>query len=157
MAEQSHPTETGIKTFPPLVFALAVGASFGADRLFPFKLLPDNLQLVPGGVLIAVSLALAGYAALQFYRHKTTIHVGHAASTLMTSGPYRFSRNPVYLAMVGVSLGIGIVADIFWIVPFVALAVVYLQRHVIDLEEAFLEAKFGDDYRDYVARVRRWL
>ncbi len=157
MADPAQHDGTGITTFPPLVFALTVGAAFGADRLVPFKVVPDDIQLWLGLVVIGIFICLAVWAAVQFYVHRTTIHVSHAASHLMTSGPYRVSRNPVYLAMLGTSLGIGIAADLIWMVPFLALAVLYMQRHVIDLEEAFLEAKFGDEYRAFKAQVRRWI
>lgn len=156
MDSEVEPSGTGIRVFPPLVFALAVGAAFGAHRLIPLSAISDGMQLWVGSILIIAGLVLAGAAVLQFRAHKTTIHVGHSASALMTSGPFKFSRNPVYVALMAISLGICVAFDRMWIIPFLALAILYLQRHVIDLEEAFLEAKFGDDYRTYKSKVRRW-
>lgn len=148
---------TGIKTFPPLVFFIALLAAFGLSWLVPVELMPDSAQRWIGVALAAGGFGLALIAAWSFYRHRTTIHVGHAASTLMTSGPYAFSRNPIYLAMIIVSLGIGVFFDVIWVLPMLVLAVWYLRRNVIDLEEIFLEAKFGDDYIAYKQRVRRWM
>ena len=111
---------------------------------------------------VGVALALAGLAvAVWGFRTlkaaKTTIDVHKVSSTLVVGGPYGRSRNPLYVALIllylGISLGFGLLWPLLTLVP----AIVLVQILVVQREEARLEAWFGQDYMDYKARVRRWI
>jgi protein-S-isoprenylcysteine O-methyltransferase Ste14 len=82
---------------------------------------------------------------------------GEPATALVTAGPYRFTRNPVYIGFVLVYFGLSIVLTSVWVLLLLAPVLVILQRGVVKPEEAYLERKFGDAYRAYEARVPRWL
>ena len=94
---------------------------------------------------------------LAFWRARTTILPFQEASRFVAVGPYRFTRNPMYVGLAAVSLGVALILRALWAAPFVLGACLFLDRFVIRAEEVHLEARFGDDYRAYQRRVRRWL
>jgi len=113
--------------------------------------------LWPGRALIGLGVALAVWSALAFRRARTTIVPGEEPSALVESGPYRVSRNPIYVAdlliLAGFALAEGTPPGLLLVVPF---AWVLHHRFVLK-EEAILAAHLGRPYRDYCARVRRWI
>ena len=147
----------GIRVIPPLLYLAALAIAFLADWLWPVAILPPALQYGVGGVLVAASVGLALWAAGLFRRAGTPFDVRRAASALVTCGPYRLSRNPGYVALIGLCLGIAIMADNLWVLPAIAVATWWLDRFVVRLEERHLESRFGDAYRSYRGQVRRWL
>ena len=92
-----------------------------------------------------------------FARHRTTVNPYSGASTLCTRGPFRFSRNPIYLGDWFLLAGVSLLLGTFWPLLFAPLIWIMIRFGVIRHEEVHLEAKFGDAYRDYKARVRRWI
>jgi protein-S-isoprenylcysteine O-methyltransferase Ste14 len=111
------------------------------------------LGLVPfiGGLAFGIA------AARLFAKHKTTIKPGDISTHLLTAGPYRISRNPIYVGMVlvlfGVAMMLGSVTPWLLVPAFIWL----IHRNVIPVEEAMMAASFGEEYREYCAYVRRWL
>jgi len=111
------------------------------------------LGLIPmsAGILLAV------WARLLFKKHQTTIKPGQVSNRLVTEGPFRFTRNPIYLGMVLVLAGAAILFGSLspWLMLPIFIAVI--SRTVIPVEESMLREKFGAEYQQYQARVRRWL
>ena len=103
-----------------------------------------------------ISLGFWIPAVLTLYRAGTAIEPGHATTTIVTHGPYRFSRNPLYLFFLASYIGIAISVNTAWPLFFIPVIVVLISR-VISQEERYLEGKFGQEYLDYKAKVRRWL
>jgi protein-S-isoprenylcysteine O-methyltransferase Ste14 len=147
----------GIRVIPPLLYLAALAIAFLVDWLWPVAVLAAGLQYAVGGVLIAASLALVLWSVGLFRRAGTPFDVRRPATALVTDGPYRLSRNPGYLSLTGLSLGIAFAADNVWVLPAVGVAAWCLDRFVIRLEERHLNARFGEAYRSYCAQVRRWL
>ena len=108
-------------------------------------------------MLIASALALAIAAIVCFRRAGTNVKTYLPATALVAAGPYRFSRNPIYVAMILLVLGIGVMVDSVAIAALAVPFAVVLRYGVIAREERYLEAKFADSYRAYRARVRRWI
>lgn len=110
-----------------------------------------------GGALILLGLGVAVIAARSFDKAGTTIRPFDTSSALVTYGPFRFSRNPMYTSLVGILVGTGLAlgdALPFVVVPvFVSILYMRFIRH----EEAMMEQAFGEEYRGYKKRVRRWL
>lgn len=92
-----------------------------------------------------------------FWKYKTTIKPGEASSRLLTTGPFHFSRNPIYLAMVLVLIGLAAVLG--GLTPWLVVPVFgwLIARNVIPVEEALLHETFGAEYEQYKARTRRWI
>ena len=112
---------------------------------------------VVGMVLVALGMALAAWGMLVFVRARTAIYPNRPASRVVRHGPYRFTRNPMYVGMTAAYAGVALALNLGW--PFVLLPLVLfaLVRLVIRREERYLAQAFGADYDAYRARVRRWL
>jgi len=143
--------------YPPVFFLIALLTMVGVHFLFPWRDLGLGILRVVGLIPIAAGVALAIWGSSLFTRAGTTIKPFETSSSLVISGPFRYSRNPMYLGMVLVLAGVGVLlgsAAPFAVVPLFALLI---DRRFIRREEADLEAVFGEGYRNYRARVRRWL
>lgn len=151
---QDHP---GVITHPPFLYAGALVAGAALDWLVPLPMLAAGGGQVPGIVLIALGVALGGWCAVLFVRAGTNVPTHKPSTTVVTGGPYRLSRNPIYVALTAISAGIALWANSAWMLGLILPTLVIMRIGVIDREERYLEAKFGDDYRSYKARVRRWL
>lgn len=145
---------------PPPMFVAMFLAGTLLGRWLPAALVPGELAgLARGlgiGALVAAGLLIVS-APLLFLVHRTTIIPHAEARTLVTGGPFRFTRNPMYLALVTAYLGVALVLDVLWPVVLLALPIWVLATRVIPFEERRMEAAFGDAYRAYRRRVRRWL
>jgi len=144
----------------PWVFMLTFVAGLGLQRLLPFAIHSANLLLfsrIAGFGLTAGGVLLAFSCLGLFRAARTTTIPFETASRLVTRGPYRFSRNPMYVSLVLTYLGVAGMQAQIWPLLLLPLTVAYLQRTVIPFEEARLREVFGDDYEQYCARVRRWL
>ena len=142
---------------PPLIAAAAMLIGAGLRFLWSGRLWLWSHAWVPMDACFAVALILAGPAARQIWRVRSTILPHRATTALVTSGSFRFTRNPMYLAMglllAGVAFALNSLAMLLVIVPWA----VVMRHGVIAREERYLEGKFGEDYRAYCRRVRRWL
>lgn len=150
-----------IIALPPLVFAAALLVGITASALIPSPFIPGghNPALrIPSGVLfIALGGLLARWAHKNFLRHGTNALPWRPTNALVSSGPYRFTRNPMYLAMAIASFGVAIAAGSFYALLMLIPAIFLVHRHAIRREEAFLTQKFGEDYLTYKRSVRRWI
>jgi len=143
---------------PPLAWGLAVIAGLALDWLLPLPFLPDDLQKGFLGVSVFVlALALLAWAIVTMTRAGSNVPTNRPTTTIVESGPYRFTRNPIYLGMVLGLIGLGIAFDNLWLLVMLVPFALVIRYGVVAREEAYLERKFGDVYRGYRSRVRRWL
>jgi protein-S-isoprenylcysteine O-methyltransferase Ste14 len=143
---------------PPVALALAILGGLVAERSIPLPFLPDYVPKAwAGAAVLAFGLALGAWAIATLRRAGTRVETTQPTTTVVTSGPYRFTRNPIYVGMLAVLIGLAIALNTVWLL--VALVPFYLviRFGVIAREEAYLERKFGETYRSYKSRVRRWL
>ena len=141
---------------PPLALALCIAAGWVANRRWPAPFLPRASSLQAIGVAVAaIGVAIAILAVVQFRRARTSVRPDRPSTAILSTGPYRYSRNPICLGMFVVVAGLALALDSLW--QFAALAVLYgvLRWGVVAREEAYLTRKFGDAYLDYARRVRR--
>jgi protein-S-isoprenylcysteine O-methyltransferase Ste14 len=146
----------GVIAPPPLIFVGALAVGFGLEALLPSASLPGALRWL-GGVLVLAGLTLMGSFVSSFRRANTAVDPGKPTTAIVTSGPYRLTRNPGYLGMALVYTGIALLAGALWTLVALLPALAVIDRAVIAREERYLEAKFGQDYLAYKARVRRWV
>ncbi len=146
------------RVLPPAPYAAALLGGWWLDRnwfALPFDLGTATRPL--GWLLVGIGLVLFAWTLATLWRHRTTVNPYVGASALCTDGPFRFSRNPIYLGDWFILTGVSLLLATIWPLAFAPLIWVMLRFGVIRHEEAHLEAKFGDDYRTYQTRVRRWL
>lgn len=139
---------------PPLVYVAALWGSWELNTLVP---LPFQKVSFLGWLFVALGCLLLLWAAVTLLRHKTTVNPYATVSRLVVNGPFRFSRNPIYLADSVIYLGIALIWGLLW--PLLLYPLVWAAIHygVIKNEEAHLSARFGESYAGYRARVRRWI
>jgi protein-S-isoprenylcysteine O-methyltransferase Ste14 len=143
----------------PWVFVVTYLLGVGLEFVFPPNL--RKLQLlgvgVAGVVLFVVGAVIAGWALLIFYKSRTTTVPGQASSKLVTWGPYRLTRNPMYVGLVVAYLGEAGILKQVWPVVLLPLTIAYVHSIVIPLEEARLAEAFQEEYARYRRKVRRWI
>jgi protein-S-isoprenylcysteine O-methyltransferase Ste14 len=142
---------------PPLIYLSGVGLGFVLEALLPSASVPGWLRWGIGGALLLVGLALARAFFRALVGGGTTVSPYSASTALVTSGPYRFSRNPGYLGMALVFAGISLMSGAVWSLVALVPTLAVIEFGVIRREERYLERAFGEHYRTYRARVRRWL
>ena len=145
------------RLFPPLFMIAGVLLGVGVQRLRPLLIAPRPAGRWIGGVLMAVALALGLWAVLTFSRTGTTTDPHGDVTAFVTLGPFRFSRNPMYLTNVVFQIGAALLLDNGWILLLVPVTWLLLDRVVIAGEEHYLSSKYGQTYDAYRRRVRRWL
>ena len=142
---------------PPFWLLLAVIAMVSLDQVQGQAVWIMAPYSHAGWVLIGAGLSVALYVDLIFKRKGTTILPFRQSSALVTTGPFRISRNPIYVGLAAALLGLSMMLGTAWPFCAVPIFVWVIDRYFIRREEAMLEAAFGADYRDYKARVRRWI
>lgn len=142
---------------PPLVYAVALVAAWWLDARLPLTLDLGWAARPLGWGLIGLGLAGFVWALVAIWGQRTTVNPYKAASNLVTGGPFVYSRNPIYVSDWFVYGGVTLLLHTAWPLLFLPLVWLVMRFGVIAHEEAHLEAKFGEEYRAYKARVPRWL
>jgi len=147
----------GVIAPPPLIFAAGLLIGFILHALLPVPFVPVPLNRIVGAIVVILSV-IPGVWALAMMNKAHTSPIPEAPTTaLVTDGPFAFTRNPIYLTFTIFYVGVAIFVNGLLILLELPFVLWMIQKGVIEREEAYLERKFGDDYRQYKARVRRWL
>jgi len=157
MSDHLQQDHAGVAIHPPLLLALCLGAGFLARRLLSLSFVSAGASALAGPVLTGGSLALFAWAVLTMRRAGGSIPTNQPTDTIVVGGPYGYSRNPIYLSMLLLQIGVGLWANSLWFFGFAAIAGFVLAWGVIAREERYLERKLGSEYTSYRARVRRWI
>lgn len=142
---------------PPVIYFSCLAVGFVLDYFWPVPLLPQGIQYIVGVTLIAISFLLFAWVLMEFSRSKTSIDHRKPTTEIISTGPFRFSRNPVYLSMSMLLVGIAVSLDSIWVLAMSIPAVLATHYLVILREEAYLKRKFGAEYQQYMDQVRRWI
>lgn len=158
---QLNGSETaGVVQRPIRLFPAAALVGLALDRVLPLPFAVEKADWVPwaaGGALILIGLLLFAAGVRNFSRAATPLPTNQPARVLVTSGIYRWTRNPIYLAFFLVYGGIGVATQSPWVLILTLPLAITIRYGVVAREEAYLERRFGDAYRDYKALVRRWI
>lgn len=159
MTAEPKPPTSGVKFPPPAFFALALAAGFLVRRRWPASIAPGHdLEVrVAGVAAFLLGLGLALWAIRVFVAAGTSPNPTRPTSALAFAGPYRFTRNPMYLGLSAASAGVAMFWNALWPLLGVPLAMALVTRFVIAREERYLASRFGAPYVDYTRKVRRWL
>jgi protein-S-isoprenylcysteine O-methyltransferase Ste14 len=149
---------SGAAVRPPIAWALAVVGGFALDWLVPLPFLPAAVPAgLIGSLVFLAGFALLIWAAATFRRAGTQIRTSEPTTKIVTKGPYRYTRNPIYIGMFLGLIGLAIAFDTLWLIVGLVPFYLVIRYGVVAREEAYLERKFGAIYRAYKARVGRWL
>ena len=154
MGEQAS---SGWRILPPVYFVLALFAMVLVHYVLPGPRWIEAPWRYLGSVLVFAAVTGVICAAMLFRFAGTAIKPYETSAALVTAGPYRFTRNPMYLGMVTTLIGTGIVLGTTFPFAVVPLFAVLIQVRFIRMEEGMLESAFGQAYRDYRSSVRRWI
>ena len=146
-----------VKLPPPLIFLFFVLLAWGIDTQWPLTINDHIIVKIIGIALTTTGLLLILIAAWQFKQASTHIEPWKPTHHIVTSGIFKFSRNPIYLGLGLITIGAGIFVGMLWVCLSVAPSLLSVYWYVIKREEAYLEAKFGEEYLRYKRSVRRWL
>lgn len=157
MATESLPDRADVIAFPPLLFGGTLLLALLLRFLFPTPFVPTPAALTTGIVIALVGVCILLLGFREMIRHKTTINPSGVTTTIVSRGVYRYTRNPMYIALTLFYMGIGIAANAWWGFLLLIPLLIVVQRGIIEREERYLTRKFGDEYLHYKQKVRRWL
>lgn len=165
MSKHDNPDTPGFESppsrlpWPPMLYGAALGLGFLAGFLVPLGMpfLPDLLRIVLGGGLLAVAFILEVWAFYVLMEAKTTVLPHRSSDALVTEGPFRYSRNPIYLGNTMLLMGFGMLMSNPWLIVTALAALLAVTKLAIEPEEAHLEERFGEEFTAYRQRTRRWL
>ena len=157
-----HPSlnSPGVHFPPPLLFVAGIIAGVLLERVVAMPVsavVPPVVRMTLAWAAIAAGLSGVVWAMSTFIRARTAIYPNEPARVIVSTGLYRFSRNPMYVSLTALTVGVGLWLDSAWVLAFVPIALVALTLLVIRKEEAYLSSAFREPYAAYRARVRRWL
>jgi len=152
-----RPDHADVAFHPPFLLAGSLLLGFLIRRVAPFAFLPWKLSEPLRPIVTVAAFGLFFWAVRTMRAGHTSIPTSEPTDVIVKSGPYRFSRNPIYVAMLALHVGVGVWTDSAWFFVLAAVSAILLWWGVISREERYLERKFGADYLVYKARVRRWL
>jgi len=159
--DDSFLDRAAVHIIPPLMPLGTVVLGIGLELLLPIDVgftLPAGLQYWIGGLIFVGSLlGLALWPVILLRRSGQSEFPWRPTPSIVEKGPFRFTRNPMYLQMVVACIGVAIALMNVWILVLTPVCAWFLQQLAILPEEAYLERKFGDEYRAYKSRVRRWI
>jgi protein-S-isoprenylcysteine O-methyltransferase Ste14 len=142
-------------SFPPLVFLAALLIGWFLNWLFPIHL-PSPL-LISGGILTLSGIFFGLWGIHVMRRAGTSVRPDRPVTALVTDGPFQFTRNPLYIGLTTIYVGISLSTGVLWMLVTLVPTLAIVHWKIVRREEQFLEAKFGEAYRLYTARVRRWV
>jgi protein-S-isoprenylcysteine O-methyltransferase Ste14 len=148
---------SGVFLPPPLLYAFVFIGGLLLQRIWPVPMLPSAVGRNAGIACILSGVTLEVWSILTFWRAGTSVIPVRPSTAVVTDGPFRFSRNPIYVALTLLYLGATFWLNLVWPLLLLPALLLLVQIYVISREERYLERKFGREYLQYKSRVRRWL
>lgn len=157
MSERADQLNINRNVHPPIVALMFIVIAYFLGRFVPLPFVAPMILRNIGLILTFVGFLLGIGAFLEFRKARTTLDPHGSAKQLVTSGIYRFTRNPIYLGFLLMVIGLPLNSGLYWGIVMAPLYVIMMNRLVIEREEAYLEKRFRDVYSSYTSRIRRWL
>ena len=154
---EDHADHADVKIHPPILTIIFILIAYVLKWTIPIQIAVSNLLRNVGFALVVIGFLLGFAAFLEFSKARTTILPHGSVSSIVTSGIYRFTRNPIYLGFLLMLIGFPLNSGAVWGIILAPVFIYFMNSLVIKREEAYLEKKFGEVYTSYKSRVRRWL
>ena len=155
--QNNKPDKADVIALPPLMYGTALGLGLCIHFVFPVQFLPQQGRLWFGALLPLLAVPIVVSAVRALARAKTTVDVRKPTAAIVTDGAFRCSRNPMYVSLTLLYLGIASLINSLWVLLLVVPLLVVVERGVVEPEERYLERKFGQEYLRYKEQVRRWI
>jgi protein-S-isoprenylcysteine O-methyltransferase Ste14 len=149
--------KVGVVAPPPVIYLGALVFGLLLKRRFPIGFLPRRVARRFGWPLLGAGVLLLGWFERALRQADTPASPYKPVEHIATEGPFRYTRNPGYLSMAMIYAGIATIANALWSILLLPVALLVIQRGVIEREERYLERKFGEEYLRYKEQVRRWI
>lgn len=156
MSEKEH-DHAGVIAPPPLIYFGTLAVGLITNFFAPITFLPGGINVTLGELCIVLGLGIAFSAFITMHRAGTPPDPGEPVRALVVGGPFRFTRNPIYIALALIYLGVTCIFNTLIALALLPIALATIHIGVIRREEKYLEIKFGDEYLQYKERVRRWI
>jgi protein-S-isoprenylcysteine O-methyltransferase Ste14 len=150
-------SSSGIKFPPPFIYVAIFLSGILLEKILPGISIPRTPSLLIAVILLVPGFALLLWSLFLFIRARTSPLPMKPTTSLVISGPYRWTRNPMYVSMLLIYIGVALWFDLFWPIVLTPAVMLLVERLVIQKEERYLEVKFGEEYRHYKSQVSRWL
>jgi len=147
----------GVSFPPPFVYAAAVMGGWFLNRVWPLPIASAAARPILAWLSVAIWAVLFVSSLTVFLQRRTTLIPNRPANALAVSGPYRFTRNPMYVSLVFLTIALSLFLNTWWAIVLLVPAVAVIQLAVIAREEAYLLRRFGAEYEEYMRNVRRWI
>lgn len=157
MGAEASSKSPGVHFPPPFLYVALFLLGLLLDVLVPLPALPQGVSRIFSAVLLASGLGLIFWSLGLFRLARTSPLPMRPSAALVRSGPYRWTRNPMYLGLLLTYVGLALLFDVTWALILSPVVVVLIGRLVIRREERYLEEKFGEEYRLFLREVRRWI
>ena len=157
MVTEKNTDQAKVIAFPPLLFGSTLLLGLLLRYAFPTPLLPQPTARLIGIVLVLIGVSTLLLSFRGMIQHNTTINPSGVTTTIVRSGLYRYTRNPMYLSLTLIYVGVSIATNAWWGLLLLIPLLLVVQKGIVEREEAYLSRKFGRDYLNYKAQVRRWL
>lgn len=157
MAKEQDRPNINPMVHPPIVALMFIVIAYFLGRFVPLPFVAPIFLRYVGLILTFIGLLFGMGALLEFRKARTTLDPHGSAKELVTSGIYRFTRNPIYLGFLLMVIGLPLNSGLYWGVVMAPFYIITMNRLIIEREEIYLEKKFKNAYTSYTSRVRRWI
>lgn len=157
MRDQSQTDHPGVIALPPLLFLGFLAGGVVLNLLRPLPISASIATRIVGGVLVLAGLSLAIWGRKTMMRSGTNVNPRQPTTALVVTGPFRYMRNPIYVAMFLIYTGLALLINTAWMIVLIAVLFPLMHWGVVLREERYLERKFGETYSRYCAVTRRWI
>ena len=156
-SDLNEPDHANVIAPPPVIYLVFVLLGLIMHYIWPLPIIAAAKIFWIAIIIITMGVVIAILARREFERSGTSVRPDRPTTTIIRTGPYRYSRNPLYLSLTLIQTGIGVWVNSLWVLLMIIPAVLTMRHGVIVREEKYLARKFGKEYMDYKASVRRWL
>lgn len=157
ISSNKEPDHAGVYPLPPMVMFIMLLAGLGLDMLHPLPLGLGMVGTLIGMMLGMDAITLVVFTACLMKKAGTNVPPNRPTKLIISHGPFRFSRNPIYIGFTLAMAAFALLFDSGWLAGLLVMFFFYIDRHVIPREEAYLSRKFGQEYITYTTKVRRWI
>lgn len=154
----THPDHgPGIIVPPPIIYLVGFLFAYAMNRFYSIPMFGPPLSIVLALIAAMPSAILGLWSLMEFWRARTNPFPHKPSSSLVVIGPYRITRNPMYVSLALLYIGFGFLLGISWVFVFLPAVIFVMHYYIIRREESYLESRFGEQYLAYKQQVRRWL